>query len=449
MIYTHITSFQLLQRNQENVAYVYVNDTAVPYGVGGPYTIGDAHGVYVGDIWFLSGQSNMRGWGNFRDVPGASTVLAKPDSKVHSFQSCESWAPAKEPIHNLAESIRSIHKTLRDPSNGGPNTPRPPPSGNPLWVPNKGAGPGLTFAVQYRKEFNVPVGLVPCAHGGTSMDQWSPERKDQEGDSLYSAMLERFHAVGGSIAGLLWYQGESDAMVLEDANHYKEKMVKFIETVRRDLGNPALPMIYCQVGRCVSSDSPTGWNIVREAQRQIAESGTPNLAMVSTIDTELDDFIHVASSGVEIIGQRMLRIARAWELGIGPQNCPILTRITPQLFQFEHDSNDAGSTRAYLLLAFDNVTQWLDQRAFGFSIRDKDEHNLQLIHKVTFEEKSSIRLHLTELYKKYDGSQLQLWYGHGRNPICNVVDSDNMALPAFGPIDFELSFIEPIYHVKI
>lgn len=449
MIYNHITSFQLLQRNQENVAYVYVNDKPVPYGVGGPYTIGKAHDVYVGDIWFLSGQSNMRGWGNFRDVPCVSTVKAKPDPMVHSFQSCESWAPAKEPIHNLAQSDRPIHKRLPDPSNGGPNTPRPPPSGNEFWVPNKGAGPGLTFAVAYRKEFNVPVGLVPCAHGGTSMDQWSPEMKDKEGDSLYSAMLERFHAVGGSIAGLLWYQGESDAMVFKEATEYKGKMLRFIETVRRDLGNPSLPMIYCQVGRCVSSDSPTGWNIVREAQRQIAESGAPNLAMVSTIDTELDDFIHVASSGVEIIGQRMFRIARAWKLGVEPQNCPILTSINPQLYQFEHDANAAGSTRAYLLLKFDNVCQWRDQRAFGFSIRDKDERNLQLIHKVTFEGKSSIRLHLTDLCKKYVSSQLRLWYGYGRNPICNVVDTDNMALPAFGPIDFQLSFSEPIYHVKV
>jgi sialate O-acetylesterase len=273
--------------------------------------------------------------------------------------------------------------------------------------------------------------------------------KEQKEDSLYGAMIDRFHAVGGNIAGLLWYQGESDAMVLDDANQYEEKMVKFIETVRRDLGNEALPMIFCQVGRCVSSDPPTGWNIVREAQRQIASSRISNLAMVSAIDTELDDFIHVASSGVEVIGQRMFRIIRSWKLGVGPQNCPIVTRISPQLFQFEHDPNAAGSTRAYLVLTFENVSQWLDQRAFGFSIRDKDEHNLQLIHKVTFEEKSSIRLHFTELYKKYCGSQLQLWYGYGRNPICNVVDSDNMALPAFGPIDFELSFLEPIYHVNV
>jgi hypothetical protein len=445
MIYTHITSYQILQRDKENFAYVNVNDKPVPYGVGGPYTIGDAHDVYVGDIWFLAGQSNMRGWGNFRDVPGAATVKAKPDPLVHSFQSCESWAEAKEPIHNLAQSIRPVHKRLRDPSNGGPNTPRPPPNDNGSWIPNKGAGLGLTFAVKYRKEFNVPVGLVPCSHGGTSLDQWSPYLNAKEEDSLYSAMIDRFHAVGGRIAGLLWYQGETDAMDLEAAKRYKDNMLNFIEAARRDLGNPTLPMIYCQIGRCASSGSSTGWNIVREAQRQITESGTPNLAMVSAIDTELDDFIHIASSGVEIIGQRLFNIAKAWKLGVGPQNCPLLSLITPQLLQFEYDPQAAGSTRAYLVLYFDNVHQWQDQRAFGFSLRDEDERNLQLIHKVTFEEKSSIRLHLTDEYKRYEGSQLQIWYGYGRNPICNVVDINNMALPAFGPVVVQLSFLEPTH----
>lgn len=440
MIYQQVTNFQVLQRDENNMAYAIVDDKAEPYQVGGPYTIGNAHGVYVGDIWFLSGQSNMRGWGNFRDVPGASVAHTDSDPWVHSFQSCESWNVAKEPIHNLAQSTRRIHKLIRDPSNGGNDTPTRLPNSTDAWIPNKGADLGLTFAVKYRKEFNVPVGLVPCAHGGTSLKQWSPEYAEHGEDSLYNAMIDRFKIVGGRIAGLLWYQGESDAMDPQLASQYKDSMLKFIETVRLDLGNPQLPMIYSQIGRCVSSDPPAGWSIVRDAQRQIANGGIANLGMVSAMDTELDDFIHVSSSGLQMIGDRMFKIVRAWKSGVGPKNCPVLSKINVERVQFEYNPDAAGSTRTYLLLEFDNVEEWYNQRVFGFSIRDGIGNDLDLIHKVTFEQKSKIRLHLTALYKRHEGSRLHLWYGYGRNPICTVVDMNNMGLPAFGPIDFQLTF---------
>src|SRR6202023_1447306 len=88
-------------------------------------------------------------------------------------------------------------------------------TGQPLenYVINrkKGSGLGLPFAVEMVARTGIPVGLVPCAHGGTSMDQWSPALKDREGDSLYGSMYRRFVAVGGRVRGVLWYQGESDA----------------------------------------------------------------------------------------------------------------------------------------------------------------------------------------------------------------------------------------------
>ncbi|MCL4218335.1 MAG: hypothetical protein KJ052_15210, partial [Candidatus Hydrogenedentes bacterium] len=38
----------------------------------------------------------------------------------------------------------------------------------------KGAGLGLPFAKAVAEATGRPIGLVPCAHGGTSMTQWSP-----------------------------------------------------------------------------------------------------------------------------------------------------------------------------------------------------------------------------------------------------------------------------------
>ena len=53
----------------------------------------------------------------------------------------------------------------------------------------------------------VPQGVICCAHGGTSMDQWSPEGRDLGGDeSLYGAMYRRFVHNGSRVKGMFWYQ---------------------------------------------------------------------------------------------------------------------------------------------------------------------------------------------------------------------------------------------------
>ena len=57
----------------------------------------------------------------------------------------------------------------------------------------------------------IPQGIIACADGGTSMQQWDPARKSEGGKSLYGATLRRVQKNGGKVAGVIWYQGESDA----------------------------------------------------------------------------------------------------------------------------------------------------------------------------------------------------------------------------------------------
>ena len=55
-----IQNSQVLQRGPDNTATVTLeNGETLTLPVGGPYTVGDAHNVYVGDLWILAGQSNM------------------------------------------------------------------------------------------------------------------------------------------------------------------------------------------------------------------------------------------------------------------------------------------------------------------------------------------------------------------------------------------------------
>src|SRR5260221_11437070 len=107
MTNTTIQGDQVLQRDADDKARVYQEDGQVlELPVGGPYTVGDAHDILVGDLWVLAGQSNMEGVGDLVDVE-------KPSPFVHSLQSREEWAVPEKPLHEAAEWRRITHHNLR------------------------------------------------------------------------------------------------------------------------------------------------------------------------------------------------------------------------------------------------------------------------------------------------------------------------------------------------
>ena len=274
-------------------------------------------------------------------------------------------------------------------------------------------GWGLAFATLRHARTGAPVGLIPSAHGGTSMQQWDPELRAQGGGSLYGATLQRIEAVGGKVAGVLWYQGESDAVPAE-LSRYTERMRRLVEAFRTDLGQPDLPFYYVQIGRFVTDntgDILLGWNHVREAQRTLAAT-IPHTAVVSAIDLELDDAIHVGTHGLRRLGQRLADAADGHQ---GPDVAGV--------------SVEGGGWR--LRVTFSGVRGGLRAagRPAGFSLRRRDEE-LPLIYKVTLEGDAAL-LHLT-VDSLPRGTEL--WYGWGLDPYCNLTDAQDAAALAFGPI---------------
>ena len=180
--------------------------TGVP--MGGPYNIEFrstgatsvvVKDVLVGDLWILAGQSNMEGVGRPRECPGSRS--AGPQLRSTRSLAYRRGAPAQLTRRSRSRTLARRSKVRL--------------TGQELETYNKerkkGAGLGLPFAVEMTRRTGVPVGLIPCAHGGTSMAQWDPALKDKGGDSLYGAMIRRFEAIGGKAAGVLWYQGEAEA----------------------------------------------------------------------------------------------------------------------------------------------------------------------------------------------------------------------------------------------
>lgn len=396
--------FQVLQRDHDDEAQITTDaGETVTLAVGGPYEVGGAKNVLVGDLWILAGQSNMEGVGDLVDVE-------TPPPFVHSYQSREHWTVAEEPLHWLGESPRLVHHKL-----GGresvPDEPDPRDMGR-----TKGAGLGLTFGKLMHQRTGVPIGLIPSAHGGTSMAQWDPALKSEGGGSLYGATLKRFEAVGGKVAGILWYQGESDANPA-DAARYQDRMTQLVQSFRDDFGQPDLPFYIVQIGCFVCPPSPegiAGWNGIREAQRTWA--GTlPHTATVSAIDLGLDDGIHIGTQDFKRLAKRLADVASG--------------HPAPEL---RDATLEANGTR--LRVSFDNVRGGLRSlgRPSGFSLRSPDGADLPLIYKTTLEGDSAL-LHLGNGDSPLP-TDTQLWYGWGLNPYCNVTDAEDAAISAFGPI---------------
>lgn len=401
--------------------------------------------VFVGDVWVLAGQSNMEGVGNLADV-------TPPSDRVTLLGMDGEWRQAEEPLHWLVDSPDPVH-------HGNPSD-RAARSEAQHKSRVKGAGLGLPFAVVLSSALNVPIGLVACAHGGTSMQQWDPAKKDEGGRSLYGSMLRQINLAGGKVRGVLWYQGESDASG-PAADVFAEKFANFITSVRSDLGQPELPFYYVQIGRFVFARDPKGWNTVQDAQRQVADR-VPNTAVVAAVDLELDDLIHVGTQGLKRLGTRLARIALS-ELFSQPGGgtTPTFDRVSKRadnalVVKFKGvnrppgdpssaSSSTAGPTglpadirlsepAAVAASAMPLRGLRPSRHIAGFSIRKDDGSEIPLIYDAAVgASKDTVILKLVGAVP----AGASLWYGYGMDPYCNLTDALDMAVPVFGPISLE------------
>ncbi|MEI7929044.1 MAG: sialate O-acetylesterase [Verrucomicrobiales bacterium] len=121
-------------------------------------------------LFLLIGQSNMAGRGK---VEPQDQVV---NPKIFMLTKDLTWVPAKDPLH--------------------------------FDKPAAGVGLGSQFAREISKaDPNASIGLIPCAVGGTSLDQW------KAGGALYNEAVKRSKEAmkNGKLAGILWHQGEADS----------------------------------------------------------------------------------------------------------------------------------------------------------------------------------------------------------------------------------------------
>lgn len=100
-----------------------------------------------------------------------------------------------------------------------------------------------SFAEAYANKYDVDVGLICCADGGTRLEQWI------EGGVLYDHAVYQAKLAQrtSTIAGVLWHQGESDCGEALSQT-YKPRLKEMFEALKRDLNLYDVPFLVGGLG---------------------------------------------------------------------------------------------------------------------------------------------------------------------------------------------------------
>lgn len=162
-----------------------------------------------------------------------------------------------------------------------------------------------SFALEYALSHDgIDVGIIPCADGGTQISQWLP------GEILFDNAVNcaKLAMRTSSLKAILWHQGESDCTDQKIAL-YKERFTLIMDTLKKELGMPELPVIIGELGEYLSEHEK--WQNIREKHpeineklRELAES-YPNCAIASAKGLSSNpDKLHFSADALTLFGKR-------------------------------------------------------------------------------------------------------------------------------------------------
>lgn len=110
--------------------------------------------------------------------------------------------------------------------------------------PVAGVGLAGSFAAMWCMENQEDkIGLIPCAEGGSSLDDWAIDK------ILFKNAVSqaKFAIQDSELVGILWHQGENDSY---GGNYqtYNKKLQVIVETLRKELDVPEIPFVMGGLG---------------------------------------------------------------------------------------------------------------------------------------------------------------------------------------------------------
>ncbi len=181
-------------------------------------------------------------------------------------------------------------------------------------------GPELTLGRMAGETLTGPVALTKVVEGGTTLyAEWlSPSAATEHGRStgrLYLKLAEQMHALAAAGTKIhprcadgncrwdafVWFQGENDGFSAASGAEYESNLRHLVADVRKDTGNPELPVVIVQIGYWAKTAASSGL-AVHGAQARIAAED-PHVSLVVTDD--LSRFYHYDPAAQWIIGARI------------------------------------------------------------------------------------------------------------------------------------------------
>jgi sialate O-acetylesterase len=338
--------------------------------------------IMAGELWIASGQSNMEFTLN-ESVGGRETIAACADPLLRIYDmkpiartNAEKWSD--EVIEKIDRNEHYTHTSWQaiSPQNAG-----------------RFSAVAYYFAKTLRDSIpDVPVGVICNAVGGSTLESWidvntlemgMPEilinwqkndyvqpwcqgraiqnigenrplgRHPYEPSYLFSAGMRQFE--GLSIAGVIWYQGESNAHNIEV---YEGLFDLFTRSWRKTFRNDNLPFYVVQL----TSINRPSWPQFRDCQRRLAA----NIHDVHlTVITDLGDSLNVHPTNKRPVGERLGRQALKYSYGYsnlsadGPRPISAVANGNSVIVTFSDADNlhtaDGNSINTFELAELDGV----------------------------------------------------------------------------------------------
>ncbi len=272
-------------------------------------------------VYYLGGQSNMDGFGTVKELPAE---LNRPVEGVMIFH-------GNMALDGAAVDGRGIWTVL------GPGHGRRFHSDGKTNAYSDRFGVELTFARRIRKLHpEANIALIKYSRGGTSIAEkaagnfgcWEPDFNGGEGDGKGINQYDHFlatirHAtavrdIDGDgeddtlvPAGILWMQGESDAMYTEEiARRYEANLKRLVDLIRAALRTDDLPVVIGRISDSGKNEAGKIWKhgeIVRAAQAAFVKRDA-SAALVTTTDKYgYSDPYHYDTAGYIDLGRELAK----------------------------------------------------------------------------------------------------------------------------------------------
>ena len=124
-----------------------------------------------------------------------------------------------------------------------------------------------SFAECYAKKYDVDVGLICCADGGTKLDQWQPGELLFD-NAVYQAKLAQRTS---TIVGVLWHQGESDCSE-ELYPTYQTRFETMMQAFQKELNLYDVPFIVGGLGDFLKLHPVENYTHINDALVKITET---------------------------------------------------------------------------------------------------------------------------------------------------------------------------------